>query len=33
VIGEGLIYDLRAKVFSHIQEMPIAFFSRTRPGL
>ena len=32
VIGEGLIYDLRAKVFSHIQEMPIAFFSRTQTG-
>ncbi|MFY9784017.1 MAG: ABC transporter transmembrane domain-containing protein, partial [Acidimicrobiales bacterium] len=26
VIGEGLIYDLRAEVFRHIQEMPIAFF-------
>ena len=32
VIGEGLIYELRAKVFSHIQEMPIAFFSRTQTG-
>ena len=32
VIGEGLIYDLRAKVFEHIQEMPIAFFSRTQTG-
>ncbi len=32
VIGEGLIYDLRAKVYSHIQEMPIAFFSRTQTG-
>lgn len=32
VIGEGLIYDLRAKVFRHIQEMPIAFFSRTQTG-
>ena len=32
VIGEGLIYDLRARVFSHIQEMPIAFFSRTQTG-
>ena len=32
VIGEGLIYDLRAKVFGHIQEMPIAFFSRTQTG-
>jgi ATP-binding cassette subfamily B protein len=32
LIGESLIYDLRAKVFSHIQEMPIAFFSRTQTG-
>ncbi len=32
VIGESLIYDLRAKVYAHIQEMPIAFFSRTQTG-
>jgi ATP-binding cassette subfamily B protein len=32
IIGEGLIYDLRAEVFRHIQEMPIAFFSRTQTG-
>ncbi len=32
VIGEGLIYDLRAKVYGHIQEMPIAFFSRAQTG-
>ena len=32
VIGESLIYDLRAKVFEHIQAMPIAFFSRTQTG-
>ncbi len=32
VIGEGLIYDLRSRVFRHIQEMPIAFFSRTQTG-
>lgn len=32
VIGEGLIYDLRATVFDHIQKMPIAFFSRTQTG-
>lgn len=32
VIGEGLIYDLRAAVFEHIQKMPIAFFSRTQTG-
>ncbi len=32
IIGEGLIYDLRAEVFEHIQKMPIAFFSRTQTG-
>jgi ATP-binding cassette, subfamily B, bacterial len=32
VIGESLIYDLRAKVYEHIQQMPIAFFSRTQTG-
>lgn len=32
VIGEGLIYDLRAAVFDHMQKMPIAFFSRTQTG-
>ncbi len=32
VIGESLIFDLRARVFKHIQEMPIAFFSRTQTG-
>ncbi len=32
VIGEGLIYDLRAAVFDHVQKMPVAFFSRTQTG-
>src|ERR1700730_3343105 len=31
-IGEYLIYDMRAKVFSHVQAMPIYFFSRTQTG-
>ena len=31
-IGEGLIYLLRTKVFSHVQRMPIAFFTRTQTG-
>ena len=31
-IGEGLIYDLRTKVFAHVQEMPLAFFTRTQTG-
>ncbi len=31
-IGQGLIYDMRTKVYAHIQRMPIAFFSRTQTG-
>jgi len=31
-VGEGLIYDMRSQVFGHIQEMPIAFFTRTQTG-
>jgi ATP-binding cassette subfamily B protein len=31
-IGEGLILDLRATVFDHVQRMPIAFFTRTHTG-
>jgi len=31
-IGEGLILDLRRTVFAHVQQMPIAFFLRTRTG-
>jgi len=31
-IGEGLIYDLRSKVYAHVQRMPIAFFTRTQTG-
>ena len=31
-IGEGLIYDMRARVFAHVQRMPIAFFTRTQTG-
>ena len=31
-VGEGLIYDLRTQVFSHVQRMPIAFFTRTQTG-
>ncbi len=31
-IGEGLILDLRRVVFDHVQQMPIAFFTRTRTG-
>ena len=31
-IGEGLIYDMRTKVFDHIDRMPIPFFTRTQTG-
>ena len=31
-IGEGLIYDLRTQVFSHVLRQPIAFFTRTQTG-
>ncbi len=31
-IGEGLIYDLRTKVFAHVQRMSLAFFTRTQTG-
>jgi ATP-binding cassette subfamily B protein len=32
VIGEGLIFDMRSKVFRHVQSMPLAFFTRTQTG-
>ena len=31
-IGEGLIFDLRTRVFDHVIQMPIAFFTRTQTG-
>jgi ATP-binding cassette subfamily B protein len=31
-IGEGLIYDLRAQVFHHVQAQSIAFFTRAQTG-
>jgi ATP-binding cassette subfamily B protein len=31
-IGEGLIYDMRARVFDHVQRQPLAFFTRTQTG-
>jgi ATP-binding cassette subfamily B protein len=31
-IGEGLIFDMRSKVYAHISRMPIAFFTRTQTG-
>ncbi|HZE37304.1 MAG TPA: ABC transporter ATP-binding protein [Stackebrandtia sp.] len=31
-VGEGLIFELRRKVFGHVQSMPLAFFARTQTG-
>jgi ATP-binding cassette subfamily B protein len=31
-VGEGLIFDMRTKVFAHVERMPLAFFTRTQTG-
>lgn len=31
-IGEGLIYEMRTRVFEHVQKQSIAFFTRTQTG-
>jgi ATP-binding cassette subfamily B protein len=31
-IGENLIFDLRTRVFGHVQRMSLAFFTRTQTG-
>ncbi len=31
-IGEGLIYQLRVALFDKVQQMPVAFFTRTQTG-
>jgi ATP-binding cassette subfamily B protein len=31
-IGEGLIFDMRTRVFAHVQRMGLAFFVRTQTG-
>lgn len=31
-IGEGLIYDMRSRVFDHVQKMSLSFFTRTQTG-
>ena len=31
-IGEGLIYDLRSELFTHVQRQSIAFFTRAQTG-
>jgi len=31
-IGEGFIFDLRVRLFDHVQRMPVDFFTRTQTG-
>ena len=31
-VGEGLIFNLRAALFDHVQRMPVLFFTRTQTG-
>src|SRR5919107_37575 len=31
-IGEGIIFDLRTRVYDHVQRMPLQFFTRTQTG-
>lgn len=31
-IGEGLIFDLRTKVYDHVQRQPVQFFTRAQTG-
>lgn len=31
-IGQGLVLNLRTQVFSHVQEQPLAFFTRSQTG-
>ena len=31
-VGEGLIYNLRSQLFSHVQQQSVAFFTRTQTG-
>jgi ATP-binding cassette subfamily B protein len=31
-VGEGLIFDLRAALFDHVQAQPLAFFTHTQTG-
>jgi ATP-binding cassette subfamily B protein len=31
-IGEGLIYDLRTRVYDHVQRQPVQFFTRAQTG-
>ena len=31
-VGEGVIYDLRVALFTHLQKMPLRFFTNTKTG-
>ncbi|WP_285496944.1 ABC transporter ATP-binding protein [Actinomadura sp. NBRC 104425] len=31
-VGQGIVYDLRCKVFRHVRRQPVAFFTRTETG-
>jgi ATP-binding cassette, subfamily B, bacterial len=31
-VGQGLIYDLRTKIFTHVQQQSLAFFTRSQTG-
>src|SRR4051812_5650367 len=31
-VGQQVMHDLRAKVYRHLQRLPLAFFTRTRTG-
>jgi ATP-binding cassette subfamily B protein len=31
-IGEGLIFDMRTRLYEHVQRMPMAFFTRVQTG-
>ncbi len=31
-VGESVIFDMRSRVFAHVQRMPLAFFTRTQTG-
>jgi len=31
-VGERLIFDLRSRLYDHVQRMPLAFFTRTQTG-
>ncbi|GAA3236475.1 ABC transporter ATP-binding protein [Actinocorallia longicatena] len=31
-VGQGLLYDLRTTVFTHVQKQPLAFFTRSETG-